>query len=46
MKNYLKIVLDNIDQYLQKELDVLTHTKEKDLLEKRYQKFRKIGVMS
>lgn len=46
MQNDLKLVLDNIDQYLQKELDVLTHTKEKDLLEKRYQKFRKIGVMS
>ena len=46
MQNDLKLVLDNIDQYLQKELDVLTHTKEKDLLAKRYQKFRKIGVMS
>lgn len=46
MQNDLKLVLDNIDQYLQKELDILTHTKEKDLLEKRYQKFRKMGVMS
>ena len=31
---------------LQKELDILMHTKEKELLEKRYQKFRKMGVMS
>ncbi len=46
MQNDLKLVLDNIDQYLLKELDVLTHTKEKELLEKRYQKFRKIGSMS
>lgn len=46
MQNDLKLVLDNIDQYLQKELDILTHTKEKDLLEKRYLKFRKMGVMS
>ena len=46
MQNDLKLVLDNIDQYLQKELDILMHTKEKELLEKRYQKFRKMGVMS
>ena len=46
MQNDLKLVLDNIDQYLQKELDILTHTKEKDLLEKRYHKFRKMGLMS
>lgn len=43
MQNDLKLVLHEIDSYLQNELNILMTMKEKDLLEKRYEKFRQIG---
>ena len=43
MQNDLKLVLNNLDQYLQSELSQLMKMKEKDLLAIRYEKFRKIG---
>ena len=43
MQNDLKLVLHEIDSYLQNELNILMTMKEKDMLEKRYEKFRQIG---
>lgn len=46
MQNDLKLVLEDLDRYLCAELDRLQRMKEKELLEKRYMKFRRLGQMS
>ena len=46
MQNDLKLVLHDLDRYLTQELEKLENMKEKDMLEKRYQKFREMGRMS
>ena len=43
MQNDLKLVLHDLDRYLYETLETLKTTKEKDMLEKRYEKFRKMG---
>lgn len=43
MQNDLKLVLYDLDRYLYETLETLKTTKEKDMLEKRYEKFRKMG---
>lgn len=46
VQNDLKLVVHDLDRYLYSELQQLIQMKEKDLLTKRYEKFRKIGSMS
>lgn len=46
MQNDLKLVLHDLDRYLQETLQILKTTKEKEMLEKRYEKFRKMGRQS
>lgn len=43
VQNDLTLVLHDLDRYIGEQLKILMATKEKDLLEKRYEKFRKIG---
>ena len=46
MQNDLKLVLHDLDRYLLDEFKRLKTMKEKDMLEKRYEKFRQMGRMS
>lgn len=46
MQNDLKLVLHDLDRYLQETLQILKTTKEKEMLDKRYEKFRKMGRQS
>ncbi|WP_028044067.1 acetyl-CoA carboxylase carboxyltransferase subunit alpha [Candidatus Stoquefichus massiliensis] len=46
MQNDLKLVLHDLDRYLYETLQTLKATKEKDMLDNRYGKFRKMGSMS
>ena len=46
MQNDLKLVLHDLDRYLWDEFKRLKTMKEKDMLEKRYEKFRQMGRMS
>lgn len=41
----IEMVADKLKQYIEEELRVLTKKKEKVLLEERYEKYRRIGVM-
>lgn len=46
VQNDMTLVLHDLDRYISEQLQVLSTTKERDLLEKRYDKFRKLGRMS
>lgn len=46
VQNDMTLVLHDLDRYIGEQLQILSTTKERDLLEKRYQKFRKLGRMS
>lgn len=46
MQNDLKLVLHDLDRYLQETLQILKTAKEKEMLDKRYEKFRKMGRQS
>lgn len=46
VQNDLELVIKDLDQYMYEQIKVLLHLKEKDLLEKRYEKFRQIGRIS
>lgn len=46
VQNDLELVIHDIDQYIYEQLNILLKLKEKDLLNKRYEKFRQIGRMS
>ncbi|MEG0453207.1 MAG: acetyl-CoA carboxylase carboxyltransferase subunit alpha [Coprobacillus sp.] len=46
VQNDMTLVLHDLDRYIGGQLKVLSTTKERDLLEKRYEKFRKLGKMS
>lgn len=46
VQNDMTLVLHDLDRYISEQLQILSSTKERDLLEKRYEKFRKLGKMS
>lgn len=43
VQNDLKLVLHDLDKYIADQLKELMNIKEKDMLEKRYEKFRRVG---
>ena len=46
VQNDITLVLHDLDRYISEELTILSQMKERDLLDKRYEKFRKLGKIS